>query len=573
MRGARFTTTVERDVPVPMRDGVTLYADVYRPTAQGPFPVLVMRMPYEKETGLAGNYAHPSWYAARGYIVVIQDCRGRWRSEGEFTPFDNEGDDGFDTIAWATRLPGSSGRIGMYGSSYPGRVQLQAAITNPNALECISPAIAGTGMNQYEGGAFHLARSSYWAMFVSIDTARRAGRLDTQRALVAALANPDQWYRHLPFREFPPLRDAGCFPYFFDWLRHETYDDYWKARNLEQYYDRINVPGLHIGAWYDTFLEGTLQNYREISQRGGEGARGRQRMLIGPWAHFPWSRYTGDLDFGADAIGRRVDEMQLRFCDWLLRGEDDGISREPPIKLFVMGENVWRNEEEWPLRRAIETQYYLHSEGWAASLSGDGSLSTVPPTDEPQDTYIYDPRQPTASRGGHSCCWDSITPMGPRDQRPVERWMDTLCYTSEPLSQSVEVTGPVSVTLWAATDAPDTDWVARLVDVHPDGKAFNLTEGILRASFRDGPEKRTLLQRDEIYEYHIDLRATSNVFDRGHRIRVDVASASFPHWDANPNTGQPLGEATLADLRTATQTVFHDAARPSHITLSLVPRS
>jgi hypothetical protein len=294
--------------------------------------------------------------------------------------------------------------------------------------------------------------------------------------------------------------------------------------------------------------------------------------LIGPWYHFPWSRYTGGSDFGDAAKRSVVDAEQLRFYDWVLKGIDDGISSEPPVKIFVMGENRWRSEEEWPLRRAVESAWYLHSEGRANTLSGDGWLSEAPATDEPPDTCVHMPRGPLPSRGGHACCWEDFTPMGPSDQRPAERLAGVLCYTSEPLAEPLEVTGPVSVTLFAATDQVDADWVARLIDVHPDGRAINLTEGILRASFREGLDRRVLLERDRIYEYRIDLRATSNVFLPGHRLRVDVASSSFPHWDANPGTGQPLGEATWADLRTATQTVFHDAARPSHVTLPVVPR-
>jgi len=262
----------------------------------------------------------------------------------------------------------------------------------------------------------------------------------------------------------------------------------------------------------------------------------------------------------------------LRLYNWLLRGDDDGISGEPPVKIFVMGENAWRNESEWPLKRAQDTPYYLHSGGTAGTLYGDGTLSTQAPGEEPYDNYIYDPRAPSVSRGGHSCCREHLVPQGGYDQRLVERTKDTLCYTSEPLQAPLEVTGPVRVTLWAATTAVDTDWVVKLVDVHPDGRAINITEGIIRAQFRNGLESPALLEREQIYQYHVNLRATSNLFKAGHRIRVDVSSSSFPHWDRNPNTGAPLGTVGLGDVQTASQTVFHDAARPSHIVLPVVPR-
>jgi uncharacterized protein len=566
---------VERDVEARMRDGTILRADVYRPASGGPFPVILMRLPYEKLDAQTMNHAHPMWYASKGYVVVIQDVRGRWRSEGAWDPFVHEIDDGADTLAWARALPGTTGRVGMYGASYPGATQLQAAIGSGEEFGCICPAITGDGFHDgwtYEGGAFNLAFAAYWAMSLVPDTARRAGRLDVVRAMNAAMADPRVHYATWPLGDFRPLREHGLAPYYFDWLAHDSRDEYWRSRTLWPHYGRIRVPGLHIGGWYDIFLAGTLRNHVGIGARGGEGARGRQRLLIGPWVHYPWAARTGDVDFGPSAAGSVVDDLQLRFFDWQLRGLDDGIADEPPVRILVMGENRWRDEAEWPLRRAVPTAWYLRSGGRAASHDGDGLLSPQQAADEPHDLYVHNPHDPSASRGGHSCCWEAHTPMGPYDQRPVERWMNVLCYTSAPLERPMEVTGPVSVRLWAATDGVDTDWVARLVDVHPDGRAINLTEGIIRASFREGLEQRRLLEPDRVYEYAIDLRATSNVFLPGHRIRVDIASASFPHWDVNPGTGQPLGEATWADLRTATQRVFHDAGRPSQVVLPIVPR-
>jgi uncharacterized protein len=570
----RYAVTVERDVAVPMRDGVRLYADVFRPAGDGPFPVLILRTPYEKQDALTYSYAHPSWYAAHGYVVVVQDTRGRYRSEGVWEPFRNEPRDGFDTVLWASRFPGTTGRVGMYGASYPGAVQLQAAIEGAPGLACICPAITSSGPYAdwtYEGGALHLAFTTWWALSLSMNVARRDGLLDLEARLGDAAGAPGPFYAHLPLREMPLLREAPS-TFYFDWLAHDTFDDYWKPLAFGHRYPEIRVPGLHIGGWYDIFLNGTLRNYAGIDAGGGEGARGRQRLLIGPWYHYPWSRHTGQVDFGPAAASSTIDDEQLRFYDWNLRGEDDGIGSQPPVRLFVMGENRWRDEAAWPLARAVPTAYYLHSAGRAAGLDGDGTLTPAVPGDEPHDTYFYNPADPSPSRGGHSCCEEAVTPVGPYDQRPVERRKDVLCYTSEPMAEPLEVTGPVSVTLWAATNALDTDWVARLVDVHPDGRAINLTEGILRASYRNGVQHRELLERDAVTEYRIDLRATSNVFLPGHRVRVDVASSSFPLWDRNPNTGLTSADARLADLAPATQAVFHDAARPSHVTLPIVPR-
>jgi uncharacterized protein len=566
--------SVERDVPVTMRDGVRLFADVFRPAGDGPFPVLILRTPYEKQYALSYSYAHPAWYAANGYVVVVQDTRGRYRSEGAWEPFRNEPLDGFDTVAWAAALPGTSGRVGMYGASYPGAVQIQAAIERAPGLACICPAITSSGPYAdwtYEGGALHLAFATWWAMSLSMDSARRAGLLDLQARLGEAAGSPSAFYAQLPLSQMPLLRDAGS-TFFFDWLAHDTFDDYWKRLAFGDRYGSVGVPGLHIGGWYDIFLNGTLRNFTGIDANGSEGGQGRQRLLIGPWYHYPWSRYTGQLDFGTSAASSIIDDEQLRFYDWILRDRDDGIGSQPPVRLFVMGENRWRDETAWPLARAVETPYYLHSAGRAAGLEGDGTLSSEPPLDESHDTYFFNPADPSPSRGGHSCCEEAVTPMGPYDQRQVERRMDVLCYTSRPLADALEVTGPVSVTLWAATNAVDTDWVARLVDVYPDGRAINLTEGIIRASYRNGVERRELVDRDKVTKYRIDLRATSNVFLPGHRVRVDVASSSFPLWDRNPNTGMAAADAGLQDLAPATQAVFHDAARPSHIILPIVPR-
>ncbi len=572
----QYDVTLERGVGARMRDGTTLYSDIYRPKGDGPFPVVLMRLPYDKTNAESYTYAHPSWYARQGFVVVIQDCRGRWRSEGEWTPFMNEALDGYDTVQWVSQLPGTNGKVGMFGASYPGATQMLAAVEAPSGLTCICPAITASNYYEgwtYEGGALHLAFTENWSMGLAADTARRAGAPDIERMLNKSARDSHDWYWYLPLKQFQPHREGGMAPYFFDWITHSSYDDYWKACAPERRHDKVRVPALHIGGWYDIFLDGTLANYEGISANGdGELARNGQRMLIAPWYHHPWGPQVGEINFGPSAASRIVDETQIRFYNWHMKGQDDGISQEPPVKLFVMGENVWRDEAAWPLKRAVTTPYYLHSAGFANSLSGDGTLSPIPPTEEPPDTYVYDPRGPSASLGGHSCCVEAFTPQGAYDQRPTETWKDTLCYTSEPMTAPLEVTGRVSVTLWAATSAVDTDWVARLVDVYPDGRAINLTEGIIRARFRNGTETPELLERDSIHRYTINLRGTSNVFLPGHRIRVDVVSASFPHWDRNPNTGHPLGTDTISDVETATQTVFHDGGRPSHITLPVIPR-
>ncbi|MCB8924048.1 MAG: CocE/NonD family hydrolase [Ardenticatenaceae bacterium] len=573
----QFEITVERNIPVRMRDRTVLYADIYQPVNSGPFPVILQRLPYEKESAHAIHFAHPSWYARQGFVVVVQDTRGRWSSEGEWYPFFNEPNDGFDTVAWASRLPNTTGQVAMYGASYGGATQLLAAITSPPALHVICPAFTSSDFYEgwtYEGGALHLAFVVAWALNLAPDTARRKGSEEMLRKIAEAYTGTSIYSQQafLPLKNQPLLQESNILQYYFDWLDHPTFDQYWKQIAIASRHSQITAAGLHIGGWHDIFLNGTLANYCGIRDCSSDWSRPKQRLLIGPWMHLPLSPFVGEIDFGLNAASRIIDESQIRFYNWLLKDIDDGISSESPVKLFVMGENQWREEADWPLQRAVNTPYYFHSDGFANSLTGNGTLSPQHPGEEPPDTYVYDPRSPSASRGGHSCCREVLAPMGSYDQRPIERYKDILCYTSERLASPLEVTGPIRIVLWAATTAVDTDWVAKLIDVYPDGQAMNLTEGIIRASYRESLERPTLLERERIYEYSINLRATSNVFLPGHRIRVDISSASFPHWDRNPNTGAPFGTATLSQLQTATQTIFHDAGRPSYIVLPIVPR-
>ena len=553
----QYAVTVERDVVIPMRDGVRLYADVFRPSGDGPFPVLLLRTPYEKEYALSYSYAHPSWYAEHGYVVVVQDTRGRYRSEGEWEPFRNEPFDGCDTTSWASALPGITGDVGMYGASYPwcrpdpGRDREGTGPGLHLSRDYLVRPVFGLDVRERRASS---RVHDVVGADLSIDTARRRQDFDLQERLAAAASEPSAFFAQLPLRAMPLLPEVGAGS---GAMACHEFDEYWRALDFRDRYGDVNVPALHIGAWYDIFLNGTLRNFAGINSTGGPEARGRQRLLIGPWYHYPWSRYTGQLDFGADAASSVIDREQLSLFNWVLRGDDDGIGSRPPVRIFVMGQNRWRDEEAWPLKRAVETPCYFHSSGRAAGLEGDGTLSFDPPGDEFHDTYFFNPADPSPSLGGHSCCEEVVTPMGPYDQRPVERRMDVLCYTSEPLTEALEVTGHMRVTIWAATNAVDTDWVARLVDVHPDGRAMNLTEGIMRASYRNGSMRRELLERDAVTRYEIDLRATSNVFLPGHRLRVDIASASFPLWDRNPNTGLRAVDARLHELAPATQAVFH----------------
>jgi hypothetical protein len=564
--------SVERNIPARMRDGTVLYADVYRPKGAGPWPVLLIRQPYDKTQPEGISYIHPSWYARYGYMVVSQDCRGRWSSEGEWYPFKYEAQDTYDTVVWAAALPGSNGKVGMYGFSYGGATQLLGAVHRPPGLTTIMPAL--TSSDYYEGwtyrsGVLHHAFTQSWTTFLAQDTAHRWQDYELEGSLAGALGNA--WANYwIPPHFNPYLSKEGLAPYYFDWLKHDTYDDYWRQWSIHPRYEQITVPALHIGGWYDIFLEGALQNFTGLQTRAGsKQARQNQKLVIGPWYHMPWHQRVGAFDFG-DEARNCVDALQILWLDKYLRGESNQLDQEPPVALFIMGANQWRFEPEWPLKRAKETKFYLHSGGRANSLNGNGQLSQSPPGDELPDVFTYDPRLPVMSIGGHSCCVDTLTPMGAFDQRPQEIRNEVLVYTTETLTEDVEVIGTVIATLYAASTAVDTDFTAKLVDVHPDGMAINVVEGIVRARLHESSELPNLIEPDRVYEYRIVVGSTAIVFKAGHRIRVEISSSNFPAFDRNSNSGKPLVETTPGDWFVATQTIFHDNRYPSHVVLPVV---
>ncbi len=575
--------TVERDVPARMRDGTILYADVYRPEAPGKYPVILLRTPYGKTFGrIAYLQLDPMRAASQGYALVIQDTRGRFTSEGEFYCFQDEIADGYDTVEWAASQPWSDGNVGMYGASYMGAIQWLAAIAQPPHLKCIVPLVTASDYHEgwtYQGGAFELGFNLSWTLtslvlanFAHFKLApEKADRIRAE--LIQAVDAMCEPFTSLPLQDLPGLKREQLAPYYFDWLAHPNDDEYWRQWNIEDRHSQVTVPALNVGGWYDIFLSGTLRNYLGMRRNGGSPQAKQQRLIVGPWFHttlFP--NISGEVDFGVRAQGLAIDleGIMLRWFDHWLKGIDTGMLREPPVKLFVMGENTWRDEPEWPLARGQNTRYYFHSGGKANTLHGDGALSTEPPGHEPADYYLYDPRNPAPTRGGGLCCWPGSVPGGAYDQRPTETRADVLVYSTPPLAQAVEVTGPISVKLWAASSAPDTDFTAKLVDVDTTGYARNLTDGIIRARYRESTAKPTLIEPGQVYEYTIDLWATSNVFKAGHRMRVEISSSNFPRFDRNSNTGHPFAQDT--DLRPAAQTILHDAAHPSHIVLPIVPR-
>lgn len=565
-----------------MRDGARLAADVYRPETARPLPAILVRLPYNKDDLFMHTEAvHPVRAAEAGYAVVYQDTRGRFRSEGSFYPFVAEGRDGYDTVEWLAAQPWCDGNIGMAGASYFGATQWLAAVEQPPHLKAIFPIVTSSEYYEgwtYQGGAFQLGFALLWTLTsLAPDAASRlaGGGAAGEQAAARLLQTADEiekLFPRLPLGDLPDLSRVA--PYYRDWIKHESRDDYWEPLAINRRYGRVRVPAFHVGAWYDLFLKGTLENYRGMRREGGSPeARQGQRLLIAPWSHGNFSGEFPGLRFGtqASAAGLDLCGLTLGFFDRHLKGlsgQEDG----PPVRLFVMGANRWREEAGWPLPGARSTAFYLHSAGEAGGEGG--SLSLEPPAVEPLDHYLYDPRCPTPTLGGPTFLpglrWGACA--GPQDQRPVESRPDVLTYTSEPLQAPLEVIGPLQVNLWAASSAEDTDFVARLCDVAPDGTSRLLAEGILRARYREGFERPLPLIPGQPALFRIDLAATANLFLAGHRIRVDICSSSFPRFSAHPNLLKPLAEIVESDLTPAWQQVYHQADYPSHILLPLIER-
>lgn len=562
---------VERNVAAPMRDGIRLFADIYRPESGQPHPVLLLRTPYNKEDAQTMNYAHPSWYARQGYVVVVQDTRGRWSSEGEFDPYAHEAEDGYDTIEWAAKLPYAEPKVGMYGFSYCGSVQWQAAVLQPPHLACIVPGMIGSDSFQgkaYRNGAFSLALLQSWVLFAAQDTALRSKRSDWVAELGAYYANIQSYYRRLPLAE-PPEAVRELAPYYERWLAHPVRSEYWLGQALKERYGSVAVPALHIGGWYDIFVDGTLENFAGVRAQGATAvARENQYAVIEPWYHMPWSRYVGELDFGPEAANR-IDELQLAWFDRWLKGKEPE-SAPAAVRYFRMGSNSWQEAADWPPPGSTPTAYYLHSASRANSINGDGTLSATEPLDEHPDVYVYHPSIAVPALGGRSGAVPDLTPMGPRNQLPIEVRNDVLVYTSEPLREELELAGEVVLELYAATTAEDTDFVAKLVDVYPDGRAYNVAEGIVRASYREGLAKRVPVPPGEVLRYELSLGPTAIQFRIGHSIRLDITSSLFPTFDRHPNRLIDPGKATEADFVTATQTVHHDRIYPSRLWLPVI---
>lgn len=514
----------KQTVMVPMRDGVRLATDIYLPEGEGSFPVILLRSPYDRKIG--EGIAQEA--VRRGYAMVIQNTRGRFGSEGENLPFEADGwwgpCDGEDTVEWLMKQPWCNGKIGTWGGSALGITQYLLAGTGTKKIVAQHITVGAPSLYHvmYWGGVFRKAMIEDW----------------------------------LKISQFSP--DALKL-----WKSHHIYDDYWRKRDMTSRYKMVNCPAVHIGGWYDIFAQATLDAFVGYQTKGGQNARGKQKLLMGPWAHGVFQEKVGELTFPKAKNPPTSAHEIWRWFDHYLKGIDNGVDREPTVTYYVMGDvidpnapgNEWRTANQWPPVKATLTPFYLHT---------DKSLSLQKPKKNGALTYTYDPKNPVPTIGGPNL----TLPAGPMDQRKIEFRPDVLVFSSEPLQEPLEVTGRVKVILWASSDAPDTDFVAKLCDVYPDGRSFNVCEGIIRARFREGFSKEQWMQPSKIYRFEIDLWSTSIVFNKGHRIRLLVTSSNAPAFDPNPNTGEPFYPEDKT--RVARNTIHMSPDHPSQILLPVV---
>ena len=546
---------VEKDVMVPMRDGIGLATDVFRPDAPGQFPAIMVRLPYGKNTAReirSGRFAlsPAGLFTQRGYALVMQDTRGRYASEGDFYAFGHEANDGEDTVKWLREQPWFNGELGTAGASYFGYTQWALAPAAGDTLKCMAPMVISADLRSlfYRNGAVALMSGGGWATGVGEREGGDHGKLDGTKGL---------W--HLPLMEADDAAGVDV-DFYNDWLTHYTRDAYWDALDMRKGFPDITARALLISGWYDIALGNQLADYEILRKTGGSEAARRPRLVVGPWVH---GSETGDADYGKDGGVMTLLPELFGWYDYWLRGV--GALPEKPVRIFVMGVNQWREEDDWPLARAEYRPFYIHSLGTANTAVGSGVLDEIRcAANETPDGFTYDPASPVPTKGG---CFLGPNP-GARNQEEIEDRDDVLVYTSAPLTSPLEVTGPIRFVLYAATSCNDTDFTAKLCDVYPDGMSLNLAEGIIRGRFRE-EGKEAPLTPGEPYRFEIDLWATSNVFLEGHRIRVQVSSSDFPQFDRNLNVYGPF--AQQSEFVKADQTVYHDGERPSHILLPVIP--
>jgi len=581
---------IRKNGMVPMRDGVKLATDVYFPAEDGkrkekPLPVILIRTPYNKD----GKESDGTFFAKHGYIFVAQDVRGRYKSEGTFYIYTNEGPDGYDTVEWIARQPWCNGKVGTWGGSYQAATQNALAVLKPPHLRTMF-VVNGTS-NYVEdgagrGGAFALLHNMVYCFRLATTGHEAEKDAKAKAALDDAYAKLPQWLWAAPLKRTSPLRWTPSYQrWYADWRVHPKDDDYWKQNgyNFEEHHSQYpDIPICLLGGWYDIFKRGTLRNFEGLSNR-----KAYTKLIVGPWTHTSGLTHSGDVDFGPKAK-LSVKEEALRWYDQFLKGEDKGIVKESPVKYFLMeggsGEKNkhgrlqsggrWKTADRWPPAGFVQRKFYLHA---------DGSLQTSPPKSSPTSVFLFDPANPVPTVGGNIDSGKHLVPRGAQNQTPkaqhpfaendlpLSARRDVLTFETPPLEEDIEVTGPLRVTLWVSSQVRDTDFTAKLVDVfppsddYPAGYAMNVEDGILRMRFRNGREREELVEPGKVYKVTIDLWATANLFRKGHRIRLDISSSNFPMFDVNPNTGEPLGRHT--HTRKTLNSVYHDAGRPSSLVL------
>ncbi len=552
---------LERGVECRLSDGTTLASDHYYPAGAGPWPTLLMRQPYGRDIASTVVYAHPAWFARRGYHVAIQDVRGRGGSGGDFYPFRHEGRDGAETIAWLRANAACNGRIGMYGFSYQGATQLLAAAEQPEGLRCIAPHMTAADLYHgwfYHHGALRLSSALGWGIQMLREDARRKGLREASGRLEEAWINVRSQLMHVPYGAHPAIADPALPSYVRDWFAHREPSAYWSEQDVSTRIDRINVPALHLAGWHDTFLEGSIADY--IALRNGAGsqfARENQYLISGPWVHIPWGDRAGDTSFG-EAANLPTDEILLRwFNHWL---KDSGeFTGEKRVRYFLLGRNEWHTAEEWPAK--TDCTLYLHSAGNANSRKGDGRLTVhAPEGDEPRDVFVYDPEVPVYAPGGPQSL------SGPHDQAVSEMGNNLLVYTSNPVKRETEVFGQPRIRLFAATSASQADFTAKLVRVTTNGRVDFLCIGIARSSwlFRDNG-----YTADEAHGWEFTLEPIAFTLAPGERLRLEIASSAFPLYDRNPSNSTPPQLADHWNWTRSTQQILHSAGHPSALYLPL----
>lgn len=576
---------IERDVMVSMRDGTKLATDIYRLDDDLQHPVLVNGHPYDNDHFLPMHELlfSPLVAAQRGYAVVVQEARGRAGSEGNWEPYGNEGQDAYDTVEWAGVQSWSDGNVGLYGACALGLSTMQGVTQAPPHLKAVFAYMTATnyhsGWTYSSGGAFELGFQMSWVWTIlAQDTLSRLDLSDqaleeANAKLAAARESIVKSGSYLPLIDFPAFQE-GAAPYWREWLSHPGYDDFWKKVDAVANAGSINVPVLHMSSWYDTCLKGHMDLHAKLQSESDESVRGEHRLLVGPWDHSAYynKRPTcaGERDFGPlamtgpDTLAGIVFEW---FDHWLM-GQEKTFMPDSSVRYYQMGENAWHDIDRWPPVHTM-TPFYLHSGGQSNSRLGDGSLSASAPGAEPVDSYVYDPLDPVPTTGGRSMI---DVPTGVENQFEVEERQDVLVYTTTRLAEDLVIKGPVSITLFASSDAPDTDFTAKLVDVEPDGYCANISEGMIRARYRNGCDREEFLEPGEVTEFQIDCWEMAHTFKANHKIRLEISSSNFPRFDRNLNSRVQPAQGTEKDVRKAIQQIFHNEQYPSRLNLPVTPR-